>query len=276
MCLITLSWQPDTEYPLILVANRDEFYERPAKTVHFWEDNPEIFGGRDLEAGGSWLALSCRGRIAAITNYREWPLQPGALSRGHLVSNFLNSNLSPKEYLNKIHHKADHYSGFNLLVGDSSGLYYYSNRMGSVVSLKPGFHALSNHLLNSPWPKLEKVKQGLAQHVEHHRKPEPEALISMMHDDSKAPDDQLPNTGVSQEQEKFLSSCFIASEQYGTRNTSVLILDRQGSLSWTEQIYLPHGQTGKKRQLSMAFPVSWQPAARSVNLKNDHKAAKNS
>ncbi|WP_422139635.1 NRDE family protein [Endozoicomonas sp. ALC020] len=257
MCLITLHWQPEAQYPLILAANRDEFYERPARTIHFWEDNPEIFGGRDLEAGGSWLALSRKGRMAAVTNYRESPVYPGTLSRGHLVSDFLNSDLSPKEFLNQIHLKADHYSGFNLLVGDSSGLYYYSNRMGRVVSLRPGFHALSNHLLNSPWPKLEKVRQGLALHVKHHQKPEPEGLIFMMHDSSKAPDDQLPDTGVSQEQEKFLSSCFMASEHYGTRNTSVLILDKQGSLSWTEQIYLPYGETGKKLRFSMSFPVSW-------------------
>ncbi|WP_062261587.1 NRDE family protein [Endozoicomonas arenosclerae] len=265
MCLISLSWQPDAQYPLILVANRDEFYERPAKTVHFWEDNPEILGGRDLEAGGSWLALSRKGRIAAVTNFREFPIRPGVLSRGALVSDFLSSELSPKEYLSQIHSAADQYSGFNLLVGDASGLYYYSNRMGSVVSLKPGFHALSNHLLNTPWPKLERVRQGLEQHLEQHQKPEPDDLIAMMHNGTKAPDDQLPETGVGQEREKFLSSCFIASENYGTRNTSVLILDRQGRLSWTEQMYQPKGEDGQKFQFSMKFPVQWHSSINPVN-----------
>ncbi len=255
MCLISFSWQPEAKYPLVLVANRDEFYARPTDKVNYWKDNPDILGGRDLQANGSWLAINKKGRFAAVTNYREIPIIQGELSRGNLVRDFLETEQSPEEYLSIIHNQANKYSGFNLLIGDKSGLFYYSNRMNQIVSLKPGVHALCNHLLDTPWPKLAAAKQKLSTALDCDNHCQPEALIKMMNNASQASDDSLPRTGIAIDREKMLSSRFIASNDYGTRNTSVLILDDQGTLSWSEQNYSEHGVAGEQLEFVLDFPI---------------------
>lgn len=268
MCLIVFSWQPETETPLILVANRDEFYSRPTETVHFWKDKPHILGGRDLEAGGSWLALSRNGRFAAVTNYRQLPFQPGQKSRGELVTDFLDSELSPKEFLSVVHQNASLYTGFNLLVGDSSGLYYYSNRMHTVVSLEPGVYGLSNHLLNTPWPKLERVKEGLSQKLTSQNNAPTDDLIRLMQNADPAPEHSLPDSGIGLDKEKLLSSCFIASPDYGTRNTSVLVFHKDGKLQWTEQLYEAGGIIGQRFQFSLTTSLKWQPSSKLLGQKH--------
>ena len=202
MCLISFSWQPDATYPLTLVANRDEFYERATKSVHFWEDNPNILGGRDLQAGGSWMAVNRQGRFAAVTNYRELPHPTGMLSRGKLVRDFLESELHPRDYLSRIDKQADQFAGFNLLIGSTEGLYYYSNRMKAIITLEPGIYGLCNHLLNTEWPKLSKVKTGMAERLNQDNFASPEALIGLMHDPVRPPEHSLPDTGVGLETEK--------------------------------------------------------------------------
>ena len=255
MCLISFSWQPEARYPLVLVANRDEFYARPTDKVHYWEDNPNILGGRDRQANGSWLAVNKNGRFAAVTNYREIPVVQGELSRGNLVRDFLETNQPPEEYLHVIHSQADKFSGFNLLIGDKSGIYYYSNRMNRIVSLQPGVHALCNHLLDTPWPKLAAAKQGISSVLDENNHCKPETLIEMMSSASQASDENLPSTGISLERERLLSSRFIASDDYGTRNTSVLMLDDQGTLSWIEQNYSEQGLAGERMEFKLDFPM---------------------
>ncbi|WP_257284752.1 NRDE family protein [Endozoicomonas sp. SESOKO1] len=253
MCLIVFSWQPDSQYPLILAANRDEFYRRPTQAADFWNDSPDVFGGRDLEAGGSWLAINKNGRFAAVTNYREVPGIAGFYSRGVLVSDFVTGSQPASDYLQALQQQRDKWSGFNLLIMDSTGLYYFSNRTKApgISPLPPGIYGLSNHLLDTPWPKLVTARNGLTRAIQESIPPCSKQLIELMYDSYQAPDEQLPDTGVSKDLEKRLSSCFIASEDYGTRNTSVLMIDRHHQLQWIEQGYLPGGVAGERRQFKI-------------------------
>ena len=268
MCLIVFSWQPEAQYPLVLTANRDEFYRRPTKSVHFWQDHPHIIGGRDLQAGGTWMAFSRTGRFAAVTNYREIPPPSGQFSRGKLVSDFLNDDTPAIEYLASIHSLIENnenaWSGFNLLTGDKTGLYYYSNRSGIIQSLAPGLYGLSNHLLDSPWPKVQKAKAGLQTLLDDNNYATPESLIAMMHNSDRYADQELPETGLTRDQERQLSSCFISSPDYGTRNTSALILDNSSKLHWHEQLYGPDGMD-EVFQFNLNFPVSWTADSRKAS-----------
>lgn len=247
MCLIIFSWQPEGEFPLVMAANRDEFYQRPACPVHYWNDNPNVFGGLDLESGGTWLAVSKTGRFAAVTNYREVPVVKEKHSRGELVKNYLYGNQNPVDYLKTVLENSHQYSGFNLLVGDFSSIFYFSNRTQAkeILELKPGYYGLCNHLLGTPWPKLIRARRKVIDHIQENRA-DPDFLISVMHDQGKVPDHELPDTGIGLERERLLSSPFIASDSYGTRNTSILIMDKTGHLQWTEQNYKAGGQEGDR------------------------------
>ena len=246
MCLITFSWQPEGERPLTLVANRDEFYQRPTLPVHFWKDHPHILGGKDIEAGGTWLAFSRKGRFAAITNYRELPVPEGKKSRGALVKNFLTEDISPEAYLNSTIRNKDQYAGFNLLLGTQQQLFYYSNKLpdNQFQVLSPGIYGLCNHLLETPWPKLVAARNQLTKLLKE--KATSEQFIEMMHDNAQAKDELLPNTGISLGAERLLSSRFITSDNYGTRNTSVILLDKSGAVQWTEQNYHTRGRVGER------------------------------
>jgi uncharacterized protein with NRDE domain len=164
MCLILIAWQAHPDYPLVVAANRDEFFARPTAAAAFWPDAPQVLAGRDLEAGGTWLGVSRQRRFAALTNYREGGRQRvDARSRGALVADFLTSRASPVAYLTQLETAAAEYNGFNLVVGDGESLAYYSNRGdGQPRWLKPGIYGLSNHLLDTPWPKLASAKAAFA------------------------------------------------------------------------------------------------------------------
>ena len=240
-----------------MLANRDELYRRPALPVHHWEDHPDILGGRDLVAGGSWLAVNSVGHLAAITNYRERPIQKGKRSRGELITQYLSQNISAADYLDSVIPKATLYAGFNLLLADSSGLYYYSNRSENVQSflkLKPGYYGLCNHQLDTPWPKLIKTKQLFQNYISDNPTLNPESLIQLMHDEEKVADHLLPDTGVGLETEQLLSSPFISSRDYGTRNTSLLVFDQNNQLTWTEQNYSSYGR--KREKLTVKMPLN--------------------
>ena len=253
MCLIIFSWQPDAETPLLIIANRDEFYDRPTLKAHFWEESPSIFAGQDLQAGGSWLGINTSGNFAAVTNVREWPSRPGSLSRGELVSSYLKGRRIPQDYLSDVQQRRQLYAGFNLLIGDIHHLYYLSNRGKDVQVLQPGIYGLSNHLLNSPWPKVLKTRDAVSALLNSNNDAPPEALINVMQDREKAPDHALPDTGVSLERERLLSSPFIASEDYGTRNTSVLQFSSDGRLKWVEQTYANQGRFDELQIFSHHF-----------------------
>lgn len=237
MCLILFAWKMHAAYPLILAANRDEFTERPSAPAAFWDNAPDLLAGRDLKAGGTWLGITRSGRLAAVTNYRDpASLKQEAPSRGQLVSDYLRGRESPEEYLQRLAPRAGRYNGFSLLVGDRSGLLFYSNR-GEAVRPEPGIHGMSNRLLDTPWPKVENGKRALGRLLAEGHDPSPEALLDLLASRSRPPDDRLPDTGVGLEWERILSPLFIESPTYGTRCSTVLLIDRQGLVTFVERVF---------------------------------------
>lgn len=232
MCLIFIANQYHADYPLIIAANRDEFYDRPTAPVAFWDDFPHVLAGRDKKAGGTWLGITTTGRFAAVTNFRDpRHVNPSAPSRGGLVSDYLTGPLAPEQYLLKLQKESLPYSGFNLIAGSmDDGVFYYSNTEKQVRPLLPGLHGLSNHLLDTPWPKVETGKKKMAQLVGGNKTVSPEALLERLHDTIPPPDEMLPETGVGLTWERILSPMFIRSPGYGTRSSSVILVggNRQG------------------------------------------------
>jgi uncharacterized protein with NRDE domain len=246
MCLILLSYDIHPVYRMVMAANRDEYYDRPTAPLAFHDDSPEILGGRDLKHHGMWLGVTRNGRIAAITNYRD----PGfnilnAPSRGFLVRDFLAGDLSPKDYLDDVQSKKDRYNGYNLFVGDCSELFYYSNRGNRILKLTPGMYGLSNHLLDTPWPKITKGKSGLGHLLNGKGNINPENIFKLLRDGSYPPDPMLPDTGVGLEWERILSPLFITSEFYGTRSSSIIFIDREGEITFMERTFIPEDGVSK-------------------------------
>jgi len=239
MCLIVVAWQAHPDYPLVVAANRDEFLARPAVPAHWWCDAPRLLAGRDLEAGGTWLGVTRDGRFAALTNYRD-PSQrrPGAPSRGALVREALAGTDDAIATLQAIAHVSGDYAGFNLLVGDGTRLAIHESTTGAVRELEPGVYGLSNHLLDTPWPKVRRARERFTAALA--QLPGDDALLALLRDDSPAPDHHLPATGVSPEWERWLSSAFIRAPGYGTRCSTVLSVRRDGAValrewSWDER-----------------------------------------
>ena len=237
MCLILFAWKVHPNFPLVLAANRDEFHERPSAPADFWDDAPELLAGRDLRDGGTWLGITRRGRVAALTNYRNpASLKTGAPSRGMLVSDYLRGRENPDAYLEQIEPEAGRFNGFNLLVGDPDQLYCFSNR-GAREGLQPGIYGLSNHLLNTLWPKVAQGKKALETLLQRENEPSPEALFALLADRTRSPDDRLPDTGIGLEWERLLSPLFIESPAYGTRSSTVLLIDRKGVVNFIERVF---------------------------------------
>lgn len=238
MCLIVFAWRPGHALPLIVAANRDEFYARPTQALAAWEDAPGVHAGRDLEAGGTWLGVGPGGRFAALTNIRD-PGQPlGPRSRGELVATYLRGDLSVEAYLDQVASRSAQYSGFNLLVGDSRQLGYLHAGEAAPRVLEPGVYGLSNAGLDTPWPKLVKARSRMEGMLDD---PDPQRLLELLGDGEPAPEVDLPETGVGLATEKLLSSVFIASQNYGTRASTVLIVDDQGRRRMVERSFGPFG-----------------------------------
>ncbi len=224
MCVIYLAFDQHPDHPLILLANRDEFYMRPSAAASYWEDLPDIYGGRDLQGGGTWLGVTKSGRFSAVTNYRDPSAPLGTHSRGNLVADFLKSDRSASEYMADVERHGSAYSGFNLLVGEIGErreLLYYSNRGQGICELSPGIYGVSNHLLDTPWPK---VVNGKSRFTDLLRLGEMTNInfFDVLSDESLAADEDLPSTGIPYEAEKALSAIFIKTPDYGTRCSSVL------------------------------------------------------
>ena len=253
MCLILFAYQHHPNYPLIVAANRDEYYARPSAPAQYWSDHPHILAGRDLKELGTWMGITVHGRFAALTNYRDPQHHSDqALSRGHLVADFLHKHQPPHEYLEKIENQAKQYNGFNLLVGDLQSLWYYSNQQEQIQRVTPGVHGLCNHLLNTPWSKLSKGRQQLAQCLTGDTVSETD-LWDILTNREKAPDDTLPNTGVSVEWERTLSSIFIESPEYGTRSSTILLVGHDGSVKFVERTY--HSSLSSWQEVSYQFEL---------------------
>jgi uncharacterized protein with NRDE domain len=254
VCLILFSLGHHPGYPLVVAANRDESYDRPASPIAFWGNDPRIAAGRDLRAGGTWLGVTRDGRWAALTNYRRaksW--REDAPSRGHLVSDYLEGEMSPTEYLDRLAPTAADYNGFNLLLGDRSGLWYFSNRDEGRRQVDPGIHGLSNHLLDTPWPKVQMGKLALEAMAPGSPPRMTNELLAALAKREIAPDSELPDTGVGQAQERVLSPPFIAAEHYGTRMSTVLLVDEEGNVAMEEHTFGPFGQLLHTHRLNFRF-----------------------
>ncbi|MFO1206792.1 MAG: NRDE family protein [Burkholderiales bacterium] len=238
MCLIVFAWHVHPDFPLVLGANRDEFLDRPTRAAQFWPDHPELLAGRDLKSGGTWLGITRSGRVAAVTNFRQGTApRAAARSRGLLVSGFLTGNNSPAAHLDAVAKAQSRYDGFNLLAGDGRALHYFSNRDGAATLVEPGVHGLSNALLDTPWPKVERAKSALTGLLDHDRDVLVEGTLRLLADQARPPDHELPSTGVSLEWERCLSSVFIAAPGYGTRSSTVLLIDRGGHATFCERSF---------------------------------------
>jgi len=240
MCLVVLGWQQHPDLPLIVAGNRDEFHLRPTKEVHWWPDKPDIAGGRDLQAAGTWLALSTNGRFATVTNFRDAePPTPKLRSRGHLVTGFLESALDPVDYLNSIDGTA--YAGFNLLVSDGETLAWASNRSAGVRVLAPGIYGLSNALLDSPWHKVVRGKAALQQLISADNVNETE-LLRILADRSKAPVSEVAADRLPFATAHAISAPFIVLPDYGTRSSSIALCDNAGNWRLHERRFDPGGE----------------------------------
>jgi uncharacterized protein with NRDE domain len=253
MCLILVVWRRHPTYPCIIAANRDEFYARATESAHWWSDRSQILAGRDLIAGGTWLGITRTGRFAALTNYRA-PQQKraDAPSRGALVTGILESGASVTEELAHLRRVGADYNGFNLLFSDGERLGVYESVRAEGRELGPGIYGLSNHLLDTPWPKVQQAKARLQAALSDMT--DPTAVLALLRDDTPARDEQLPRTGVSLEWERLLSSAFVRGTDYGTRCSTVIRFDRHGTALFDEWSWDASGsQLGK---IGFRFEIS--------------------
>lgn len=237
MCLILFAYNVHPSYRLILAANRDEFYDRPSQPADFWTRHPHVLAGVDLKEKGTWLGVTKTGKFSAITNFRDpssW--KADAPSRGKLVSRYLTGASDAEKYLKNISAQAQKYNGFNLLLGDAENLFVYSNR-SVAQKLSDGIHGLSNHLLDTPWPKIKRGKRLLEEALAKKGDELEDALFAMLADRRIPPDSQLPDTGVGVEWERMLSPMFIASPGYGTRSSTILLIGKNGRIKLVEKVY---------------------------------------
>lgn len=258
MCLISFQWQPNAERKLILSANRDEFFQRPAQELHPWQDQPGVIAGKDLSQGGTWLGIHNNGRFAALTNHRDLrdeskkkvPAKP--ISRGKLVIDFLTAQLSPLDYLKQLEKTAQQYDGYNLIVADGHSLAYFSNRSEQAPMVLPaGLYGLSNGLLQTPWPKLISAKQKLATWIDTDEKTKA-PLAGLLSSTEIASDDTLPNTGIGLAMERVLSSEKIITPNYGTRCSTGLIISQEG-ISIEEVSWNPDGSESGRKQYVIRY-----------------------
>lgn len=249
MCLINFHFQNHPKYKLIVAANRDESYMRPTASARFWEDNPSILAGRDLLQGGTWLGITKNGRFAALTNFRDpsLPIQ-GQFSRGDIVKQFLAGNIEPLSFIHKLAKSRELYDGFNVIVGNSEQLYHYNNIIDETNEITPGTHSLSNHTLNTPWPKVITGKTMLRDYVSTTKNNmDINPLFDILSNQSVAEDERLPETGVGIDLERMLSPLFIKSSNYGTRSSTVLLIDKENNVTFAERVFVEGKFSEEKR-----------------------------
>jgi uncharacterized protein with NRDE domain len=263
MCLLVLAWRCHANHRVVLAANRDEFHGRAAAPMAVWDSPPHILGGRDLQAGGAWLGIDRQRRFGIITNYREMTrAEAGAPSRGELIPRYLETREGPGEYLARLRADAERYAGFSLLLGDGEALWYASNRSDSFArQLGPGVYGLSNHFLDTPWPKLLRVRASMLELVSRTDSPGIERhLFAALEDRTRAELHDLPATGVPPEWEVTLSSPFIVHPEYGTRCATVALLGSDATDRVIERRYDPHGNTLAEAEFQLN-ELAWREPA---------------
>ncbi|WP_028669726.1 NRDE family protein [Saccharospirillum impatiens] len=259
MCLCVIDYRPGHDWPLLLTANRDEFLDRPTEAMHWWQTTEHstapVLAGRDLKAGGTWLAVDPAGRMALLTNIRPGHLgRTGQRSRGELPLTFLQAPHSIRAFHQSLLPDIDHYAGFNLVLFDQSGLFWFSSDHPQGQWLESGIHGLSNDAINTPWPKVELARKQM---TEHHDKlgvmpwqPSDLASLPILSDSTPQPDDQLPDTGVPKEWERTLSAQTITSERYGSRCRTWIAVHSSGHIQVSEAQLKPNGTMDEPRVFS--------------------------
>ncbi len=238
MCLVLIAKTVRSDCPLILAANRDEFFERPTASARFWPEDPDVLAGWDKRSGGTWGGVSRSGRLAFLTNIRDpRGFRPSAASRGHLVRSFLQREESIPAFIHKLIASAHAYNGFNLIFGSGAELFWFASRGKRLCRLAPGIHALSNGLLNEPWPKAVRGARGLGRLLQRPEPPCEDELFALLADTRQAPEEDLPHTGIGMEWERFLSSMFIRGGIYGTRSQTVVLLGAEGGMRFVERSF---------------------------------------
>lgn len=238
MCLLFCSYRKTPGYRLVIAANRDEFLKRPTARLDYIDKENQILAGLDLLGGGTWLGVHRDGRIGALTNYRKKEKITGdAPSRGEIVASYLSSKGDSLQFLKNLSEKASQYNGFSLILGDGNDLYYFNNQQNRITPLSPGFYGLSNHFLDSPWPKVIRGKDLLKPVMVDTDNVDPNKIFTLLKDDHCPPDTSLPDTGVGLEWERLLGSIFIDSQEYGTRSSAVITIGYRGETVFTEKTY---------------------------------------
>jgi len=241
MCLALVAFSAHPRYRLVIAANRDEYHVRPAAPAAWWDEG--FLAGRDLKEGGTWLGIDRRGRFALLTNVRDPSRHdPTAPTRGALVPRFLVDRAPPPAALAALFAGGGRHNGFNLVAGDTSELHWGSNRAASPAALAPGVYGVSNHLLDTPWPKVERARAGFARWCGGADADDLAPVFALLRDAEQAPDEALPATGVPREWERLLSSPFIVSATYGTRCTTVVTVGRDGNVRLVERSFDPSGR----------------------------------
>lgn len=250
MCLILIAFEPESDLPLVVAGNRDEFHARPTLKADWWPDITDILGGRDLQAGGTWLAVSRSGRFAAVTNYRDAAAsRSGKQSRGHLVTEFLRGDTTPADYVDSV--TGDNYTGFNLLVSDGRSLAYLSNRSKDFGELSPGVYGLSNATLDTPWEKVERSKQRLRSLIESNAVNET-SLMRLLGDRDKGPVEEAKSDHLPFATAHAITAPFIVLPEYGTRCSSVVIADNSGRWQFAERRFSPDGSKNGESRYSFS------------------------
>ena len=240
MCLILVAWRVHPDFPLVVAANRDEFFMRPTTAAAWWQENNSVLAGRDLQGGGTWLGVTRQGRFAALTNYRDPQAQvPTAPSRGRLVSSFLTAEGALADNLAQVARRGTWCNGYSFLGCDGQQLGLCSSSDPAPRLLEPGIYGLSNHLLDTPWPKVREAKQRMTAALQ--ALPDNEQLLDLLLDDRPAADAELPATGVSLELERSLSSAFVRAPGYGTRSSTLVLVSADGDVAFDEWTWEPDG-----------------------------------
>ncbi len=253
MCLLLISYRNHPKYKLIIAANRDEFFRRPTTPAHFWPEHQNLLAGKDIEAGGTWLGLTTSGNFSAITNYRDIRnLKSNAPTRGKLITDFLLNNYSISDFAKELKEKADLYNGYNLIFGNLNSLNYFSNHTKTFRELNPGIYGLSNHLLDTPWYKVEKSKK-LFSEILAKKNPLTEELFEILSDKSFSPDDLLPDTGLEKRVESAISAIFVSTPEYGTRASTIILVNHQNYATFIEKSL--NYESGKWIKSSFEFEI---------------------
>jgi len=236
MCLLLIANKVHPEFKLIIAANRDEFYNRQASPADFWKECPDILAGKDLQAKGTWLGITKKGRFSALTNYRDLKnINQDAPTRGKLTIDFLKGNYSPLEYYNNIKKDAGSFNGYNLITGTIEDLYYFSNISNEFLELGIGIFGLSNSLLDTPWPKVNQIKKVFGEIIS--KSGSRNLLLDALADNSFFEDETLPDTGIGIELERALSPIFVKTPIYGTRCSTVIMVSYDDNVAFVERTY---------------------------------------